>query len=151
MPANSTPADKNIFNETYLSVNNRFEDIKRRIFKTCPDKVKKIIVMYECYFYDEMKTPGSPIHNFFKSSNLSIKSKKPQIMQPREALKGGSVQLFRVIARADENYEILALDINSLYPHVGIKNNFVCGRGIHLLGPKMLSRLQFDHHKKCFV
>ena len=77
LPATATPADKNIYNETYLSLHNRFEDQKRRIFKICNDKVREIVVMYKCQFFDQMKTPGTDIYNFFQAKKLSIKSKKP--------------------------------------------------------------------------
>ena len=107
------------------------------------------MVMYECQFFDQMKTPGTDIYNFFQANKLSIKSKKPKIMQPRLSLKGGNVTLFRVLARADKEYEICYLDINSHYPSIGIRHDFVCGKAAHLLGPNMTSRLTIDALKSC--
>ena len=109
------------------------------------------MVMYECQFFDQMKTPGTDIYNFFQANKLSIKSKKPKIMQPRLSLKGGNVTLFRVLARANKEYEICYLDINSHYPSIGIRHDFVCGKAAHLLGPNMTSRLTYDALKWSFV
>ena len=79
------------------------------------------------------------------------KAKKPQQMVPRLGLKGGAVQLFRVLARSCSRYVIRYADLNSLYPHQAITKKFCTGRPIHLLGPKMLSRLEFDSEKKCWL
>ena len=65
MGLGTTMDDKNMYNETYLSLYNRFESMKKRILKNCSDEVTDIIVMQECQFLAEMRKVGSSVHQFF--------------------------------------------------------------------------------------
>ena len=72
-------------------------------------------------------------------------------MAPRDALRGGAVEVFQLIGRATDDYDVNYFDINSLYPAICIKNSFPVGPGVHLKGPKMTSRLSLNYEKGCFV
>ena len=39
----------------------------------------------------------------------------------------------------------------SLYPFIALKNKFIVGPGIHLLGDKMIKRLRLDYERGCFL
>ena len=153
MAPDATPYSKTIFNETYKAAFERFENMKKRILSKCSKEVKKIIVIHQCEFESSMRTIGTPIYQFFlntpKGSEM-IGAKKPPQMVPRAALKGGAVQLMRVLARSCNRYVVRYADLNSLYPDTAIRKKFVTGPGIHLLGPKMLSCLTFDTEKNCW-
>ena len=41
--------------------------------------------------------------------------------------------------------------LSSLYPYIALKNKFVVGAGIHLLGEKKLALLTLDYGQGCFV
>ena len=72
-------------------------------------------------------------------------------MAVRNRLRGGCVELFNLVAVADSEHDVSYFDINSLYPFICLKNKFVVGPGLHLLGPKMVSRLSLDRERGCFL
>ena len=72
-------------------------------------------------------------------------------MAVQNGLRGGCVELFNLVAVADSEHDVSYFDINSLYPFICLKNKFVVGPGLHLLGPKMVSRLSLDRERGCFL
>ena len=147
--------------------------MSKRILKECRDKVSSIEIVYQCEFETQMRTPGNPIYNFFNSStnSLSAKTKSPPPMAPRSGLRGGCVEVFDLVGKADDEFDIHYWDINrfvistffstminekhslisSLYPFICMQHKFVVGAGIRLKGPKMTSRLNLHPEKGMFV
>ena len=109
LPIGSTRSDKNVFGETYQNVELRFEKMKQRILRECSDRVDSIEVVYQCEWEKKLKTPGSDEFNFFNSKgndDLSPKAKPPSPMAPRDALCGGAVEVFQLIGRSADDYDV---------------------------------------------
>ena len=93
----------NIFGETYASVEFRFDRMKKRILRLCNNEVKSIEVMYQCHFQQQLKTSGTKIHQFFNSrhpNSLTPRSKPPPMMVLRQGCRGGTTELYRLVAKS---------------------------------------------------
>ena len=150
--------------------------MRKRILKECSDRIDSIEVIYHCQFQKLLKTPGNDIYRFFNSSSESMtaKTRPPPPLSPRSGLRGGCVEVFNMVGKADHEYDVHYWDINSwvffyhrflfkhgfwsnylpifsLYPYICMQNKFVCGPSIHLKGAKMTSRLQLDQDSGMFL
>ena len=149
MLRNATPNSHNIFNEKYVSITARFEQMKKSILTNCP-QIKEVVVIHQCEFEKDLKTEGTAVYQFYHDEQKKLKApkEKPKQLVPRNALRGGATQLLQLVAKSDGENVIHYDDINSLYPNEAIRRKFVSGKPIHLLGDSMVSRLSIDPKKK---
>ena len=68
MPLGTTKGDRNMWGDLYGPLEARFEAMKRRILASYADRIDRINVNYQCQFEKELRTPGTPIYEFFHSS-----------------------------------------------------------------------------------
>ena len=146
-----TGSDCNFYGQRYSQLESNFEKLKASILRDCCHLVDTIEVVYQCEFEAAARTPGTKEYLFFNHGNLKVNSKPPPQMAVRDGLRGGCVELYSLKAEADHDHDVSYFDINSLYPFICLKNKFVVGPGIHLLGSKMLGRLRLDTVKGCFM
>ena len=125
---NTTLNSKNIYNEPYHSVVNRFESLKKRMLTRCPDLVKEINVVYECTFETDLITPGNPVYKFYHADQNLVKNiQKPKKFAYRDALRGGYVTNFSMYLQSDQDNVVEFRDENSLYPQIAQSRSFVTG------------------------
>ena len=114
LPLGATPSNKNIYGQTYESQARQFEQMRKRILKECSDRIDSIEVIYHCQFQKLLKTPGNDIYRFFNSSSESMtaKTRPPPLLSPRSGLRGGCVEVFNMVGKADHEYDVHYWDIN---------------------------------------
>ena len=114
LPLGSTPSDKNIYGQTFESRERQFEQMSKRILDQCSDKIDTIEVIYQCEFEKLLKMPGNDVYKFFNSSDqsMTVKKKPPPPLSPRAGLRGGCVEVFNLVGKADQEYDIHYWDIN---------------------------------------
>ena len=88
--------------------------MSKRILDHCSDKIDTIEVIYQCEFEKLLKMPGNDVYKFFNSSDqsMTVKKKPPPPLSPRAGLHGGCVEVFNLVGKADQEYDIHYWDIN---------------------------------------
>ena len=127
-----------MYGDQHRVLDNRFQAMKRRILARYADKIESIHVKYQCEFETELRSPRSDIFKFFNSEGMLTQTKPIPIMAIRSGCRGGTTCLYQMVAHASKTYKIHYLDVNSLYPFIAMKNNFIVGPGIRLLVPEMI-------------
>ena len=84
LPLGSTPSDKNIYGQTFVSRERQFEQMSERILDQCSDKIDSIEVIYQCKFEKLLKMPGNDVYKFFNSpdQSMTVKKKPPPPLSP---------------------------------------------------------------------
>ena len=101
-------------------------DLEKELFlKNFPFHIKNIVYQYSCQWHDFKKSNPTEIETMWTSCNLQVN--RPLIrLVPRATLRGGFIEQYclKFTEKDFPGWTIHFADVNSLYSHIAIHNNF---------------------------
>ena len=105
-------------------------DLEKEYFlKHFPYQIKNVTYKYSCKWNEFKKLNPTEIETMWMACNLQ--PKRPLIrLVPRATLRGGFIEQYRLKFTQNDfpNWTINFADVNSLYSHIAIHNNFPVGK-----------------------
>jgi hypothetical protein len=132
--------DKNPFGEAPWQVLQRFRR-KQQLLKS---QGISLVFVWECTWLEAKRT--DPRIDFFLTQWRNAQCLPPRRLAPREGLRGGRCETFRLLFDLEQHRErkMFYIDKNSLYPTVAIKEEYPVGKGETLMGEELRHRLSID-------
>ena len=146
----NTSDKKNCFNQSFEQVALRNAKAKEYLLAMFPQEIENVVIKWECQFMSEKLSD-----EYFVFSVVNGKIHRPtHRLVPRSTVRGGLLEVYR-LKWSQELYpdEIFKYaDVNSLYSHVAIANEFPVGKcDIYVAVHDQITNLiTFVNNQHCF-
>lgn len=129
----ATTVNKRI-NKTYQQLNDEFQLKVKSLLKNNSKEIKTVKVFWECYYNNQIAK--STVHKDFL---LTFEKHPLKRLTPRDCSVGSYLQTFAYFWNQKKfcNESFYCCDINSLYPHAAISENYNVGKYVNLIGKEL--------------
>jgi len=136
---NATPLTIHpVFNKTFQEINDNFDQKLASLLQN--KEIKEIKIVWECQYLQMRQSPE--FQAFFKN----FKQRPLERLSTRESIRGGIIDCYALKWLQNENLNesFYCLDMNGMYPWIGINNKFFFGKYDILIGEE-IEKIEFKN------
>jgi G:T-mismatch repair DNA endonuclease (very short patch repair protein) len=122
----STPQTKHpVFNKTFEEINLEFDRKMALLLQNNPNEINSIKIVWECQYLNMRKLP-----EFKKFLQDEFKQRPMYRLSVRDSIRGGMTDCYALkwLQTENLNENFFCLDMNGMYPYIGLKYSFPFGK-----------------------
>ena len=134
---------KNPFGKTYKELNEEFFSKMNILFTNNPDEISEVVIIWECW-YRNLRSECSILQTFLKTNFMPHPLFR---LNPRTCVRGAYFDVFALqwSQKLFPNEKLYFLDVNGLYSFCAIKNKFMTGKYLDLIGTTLKDLFIIDN------